>query len=587
MTTQTATTDRRVDAVLGPGTDAADPGRSEPQLESRVQRREKERARRSLFAAILICAGVPIAIVLSLWNNLTEPFWYNEQWRAYYISNAGNWWAALKNDGAPFPAGWFFLERFSGAVFGSTELTLRLPTAMFLPVGCVLLLLLARRWMSTPAAIVVALVGTLTGTLVSYAVQISEYQIDSVAVVAVVLLHEVAWDAKAPAGRSARIYLAYGGIAVACIFSTPAVFIAGPLLLLDALRAALRRTVGPQLVGAVAAGLIVLLQLVVFVLPQSSLRSTPYWDPQFVPHQGIGSQVAFVWDGLRGFVTGIFTSSAQGAFPGSPIGPAWAWVLTLVFGVLLLVGVVGAVRSERGRTLLFAIVASQVLTLIASYFRYWPFGFVRVNFYLIPLLTLIAGFGAVRLGQGALVLLRASWSHSASTGSRNLWRPVVAIALCLVVIVGIALSATNEIGAYRQIRVSTSAAPYGAKIGLAVASVLNQARPGAAVVVTGHYMTETGWKYYQYEYAGKAMHTGHQIPLSEVAFPVTHGSPTITGFINRLNPREVFLYIPFGTTGQEFGLDVAAITKGRLCHQVASKSFVNSGLLSTLSCSHE
>ena len=52
--------------------------------------------------------------------------------------------------------------------------------------------------------------------------------------------------------------------------------------------------------------------------------------------------------------------------------------------------------SSRGRTLLFAIVASQVLTLIASSQRYWPFGFVRTNYYLIPLLMLLAGIGGVR-----------------------------------------------------------------------------------------------------------------------------------------------------------------------------------------------
>ena len=66
--------------------------------------------RLGLAGAIVVCAGVPTAIVLSLWSNLNESFWYNEQWRAYYISLSGNWSAALKGDGAPFPAGWYFLN---------------------------------------------------------------------------------------------------------------------------------------------------------------------------------------------------------------------------------------------------------------------------------------------------------------------------------------------------------------------------------------------------------------------------------------------------------------------------------------------
>ncbi len=48
------------------------------------------------------------------------------------------------------------------------------------------------------AAVVVALVGTMTGSLVSYAVQLSEYQIDAAAVVAVLLLHEIGLGRRAP-----------------------------------------------------------------------------------------------------------------------------------------------------------------------------------------------------------------------------------------------------------------------------------------------------------------------------------------------------------------------------------------------------
>jgi len=543
-----------------------------------------QRERRGLQVAVLLCAVVPSAIVFSLWRNLTEPFWFNEQWRAYYISNPGNWWEALRNDGAPFPAGWYFLERISGALFGSTELVLRLPTALFLPVGCVLLMLLARRWMPTSAAVVVALVGALTGTLVSYAIQVSEYQLDAAAVIATVLLHEIAWEADRPTWRSARVYMAYGGIALACVFSTPAVFIAGPLLLLDALRLAQRRTVDARLVGSVSAGVIALAHLVVFVLPQSALRSSSYWDQQFLPHHGFGDQGAFVWDGLRGFVSGVFTSSPQSGLPGLLLGPGWAWVLTLVFGVLLCVGVVEAAGSERGRTLLYAVVASQLLTLVASYLRYWPFGFVRTNFYLIPLLMLLAGIGGVRATRFGRSVLRRRYSRPDGVRVAGPVR-LVGAALCVFVAFGVALAVIDEVGAYRQTRVSTSAPQYGAQIGAVIATVQDEARPGAAVVVTGGVMTTPGWRYYEFEYAGRSTRTGHQIAVSHVDFPVVHGSPAITEFVNRLNPSEVFLYIPFGTTGPELGQDTAAIARGGRCHQLASKGFSVSGEVLVLSCS--
>ena len=178
----------------------------------------------------------------------------------------------------------------------------------------------------------------------------------------------IIWDVERPTWRSMRVLLAYGGIALACVFSTIVVFIAGPLLLLDAVRS-LRRPLGPRWSASRvscghrdprAAGC-------VRVAPELARAST-YWDQQFLPQSGLGGAASFVGDGLRGFVTGIFTSSAQSDsnLPGLVVGTQWAWALTLAFVVLLCVGVVVAAVSSRGRTLLFAIVASQVLTLIAS-----------------------------------------------------------------------------------------------------------------------------------------------------------------------------------------------------------------------------
>jgi hypothetical protein len=295
-----------------------------------------------------------------------------------------------------------------------------------------------------------------------------------------------------------------------------------------------------------------------------------------------------VGDGLRGFVTGIFTSSPQAGLPGLLLGPGWAWVLTLAFGVLLCVGVVETARSERGRSILFAIVASQVLTLIASYLRYWPFGFVRTNFYLIPLLMLLAGIGGVTAARFGVSFFRQTATQLAGARIPGPVRRGAGAALCVLIAVtitiGLVLAVTDEIGAYRELRGSTAAEQYGAQIGTVVASVQDQARPGSAVVVTGGVMTNPGWKYYGYEYGGKAMHTGHQIPVSHVIFPVDHGSPAITAFVDRLNPSQVFLYIPFGTTGAELGRDTAAITRGGVCRQLTSKGFSVSGEIVVFTC---
>jgi hypothetical protein len=549
--------------------------------QARMQRRDEAQTRRGLVAALFICAGVPTAILISLWSTLTLPFWYNEQWRAYYISNQGNWWQALKSDGGPFSAGWYFLERVSSSVFGSTELALRIPTAIFLPITCVLLLLLARRWVPLTVAVVIALVGTLTGTLVGYAVQLSEYQIDAAAVIGVLFLHELASDDNRLSLRGWRLYGIYGGIAVACIFSTPAVFVAGPLLLFDAVRELAKRRIGPRLVAAVVAGLVALVHLVVFVLPQSALTSEPYWDSRFMPHHGIGNQLSFIWHGLNGFVTSAFTSSIDAKLPGGLVGPAWSWVASLAFGVLLLVGVAVLAASPKGRPTLFALGSSLLLTLIASYFRHWPFGFVRTNFYLIPVLILIAGIGACRSAQWCWSSFRQA--RRAGSAASVLSGRTIGSALVALLVAGLAIVALYEVGGYRQIRAVTTAPKYGMKIGDAVATVRSEARPGAALVVAGA-MAIPGWQYYQYEYDGKSTGTGRQISPGRAAFVVDHGSPRLAEQMERLDPSQVFVYIPAGTSGPELGRDVAQVTKGRTCRQTGSNGFKKSGLLITLSC---
>ena len=133
----------------------------------------------------------------------------------------------------------------------------------------------------------------------------------------------------------------------------------------------------------------------------------------------------------------------------------------------------------------------------------------------------------------------------------------------------VALATTDEVGAYRQFRASPSVPLYGSRIGSAVATVRSEAHPGAAVVVTGAVMTTPGWRYYEYEYSGQSTRAGRQIAASHVEFPPAHGSSTITGFVDRLQPGQVFLYVPEGSTGSELGLDIAAIARGRVCQQVA------------------
>jgi hypothetical protein len=541
-------------------------------------RREQRRSRRKLAVAILITAGLPASLLLSLWRNLTVPFWYNEQWRAYYISISGNWWSALKGDGAPFPAGWFVFERTSASLFGSTELVLRIPTATAVSLGCVLLLLLARRWMPLAGAVVVALVAGLTGTLFLYAVQLSEYEIDAAAVVGIVLFHEVGGDIEDSDWRRPRIYLLYGGIVLACTFSTPAIFIAAPVLLLDVARGLRSRSFRPQAVAAFGAGILILLYLKLFIVPQNALTKSNFWDANFMPHSGIANQIAFVWDGLRGFITGTFTGSDVPWLP-ELLSLRYSWILSVAFGLLLCIGIVVASRSQRGRTLLVAIGGSLGLTAIASYIRYWPFGFVRTNFYLVPLLILLAGIGASAATKS---LYKSVREHRAKTAVARTITAVLAAGICVAVLVAVGLAATYEVGTYRQIRDSATHDAYGVNIDSAVAAVRNHASAGSALVVSGPLAVQ-GWQYYQYEYTGWPSKTGGQIPPEDAVFLSDQDPSAVSRLINRTQPNQVFLYVAYGAPGIQ--ADIRAISSARVCHQVSQNNYVVSGFLIAFDCS--
>ena len=91
----------------------------------------------------------------------------------------------------------------------------------------------------------------------------------------------------------------YGAIAVACLMSSPVLFVVCPLLVLDVGRSAWRRSARPRTVGALVAGMVALAHLYFFVLPQNQLRTSAFWNGQFLPHHGLGAEFTSVWQGLR------------------------------------------------------------------------------------------------------------------------------------------------------------------------------------------------------------------------------------------------------------------------------------------------
>ena len=67
-------------------------------------------------------------------------------------------------------------------------------------------------------------------------------------------------------------------------------------------------------------------------------------------------------------------------------------------------------------------------------------------------------------------------------------------------------------------------------------------------------------------------------------FAVHHGSPSITTFVNRLNPSQVFVYVPLRHDGRVSSAWILARSRSTECTPVTTKGFLLSGELVTLSC---
>ena len=239
---------------------------------------------------------------------------------------------------------------------------------------------------------------------------------------------------------------------------------------------------------------------------------------------------------------------------------------------------------ERGRTLLVAIGGSIGLTLIASYLRYWPFGFVRTNFYLVPLLILLAGIGAVS-ATSFLVKRIGVLRQRAATGSARTVIAVALVVLLALVMTGVGLAATYEVGSYQQLRDSGSPNGYGYAIGAAVVSMKHQAKPGAALVVAGEHgdprLGVLPVRVLGPRHAGRAPDRYRQRRVRPEPWFAGHHQSGQTHQSSTGLPLHPARDEPCGHRTH-----IAAVAAGAPCTAVGQTSFTSSGLLILMTCSH-
>jgi len=456
-------------------------------------------------ACVVLLVALVAGIEVAVRHAALRPLWYDELWRAHYLSvPVRDFWAEIRLANAPTALGWAVLSRGAAELLGWHAWVLRLPQLVTLPLLAAGTYALTRRFTGGPTALAAGALLGVSGTIVDLGSQLKPYTIEAICAIGVLAL----WlscpaGAGTSSGRLGRRTLA-GALTV---FTVPLAFLIGPLALADVLLVrGDRRTRLRTALEAAPAVLLTAAHALLFVARQSRQRRSHYWDKHFLAGRGLLGGLRFVRDQvvtLAGSAPpGVDRTDVNLVHTVTDGGAVETWVLAPAFAVAFVLGAVVLLRRYDGRVVLFALVGAEAVELAASALRYWPFGPTRANLFLVPLLTLVPA-----VGISALV----------ARARRSLLLAPAALALALVAVVSLvsAASSTQELFRHqRDLRLID-------QIGAATDAARRLAQPGDLLVVAGEFV-RPAWLYTMQVRADGP--TGlRPIPLSETVFVAHDG----------------------------------------------------------------
>jgi hypothetical protein len=458
--------------------------------------------RADLLAVAALLVGA-VVIEFFLRHLLTRPFYYDEASRAYEIAQGGAFLAHLGTAAAPLSLGWVGIETAARLVLGDTEASLRAPMFAALPLLAVATYLLARRWLGPVTSFCAAALLLADGWIVNYALQLKSYSYEGLfAVVAVgvyLLAQRTTW-------RRAQLIGLYAALGLTCVFSLPNLLVVVPLLALDLVRTLRGRDQGAwRVAGAALAGAIALVHYVAFVSPQAGVAGTGFFAANYAPH-AIGPFLRFAAAGFGSYVPSMVIGIAGGAAnaaPSYPPPPAANGVLIAVTVILLAAGLVAAVRDAAGRALVTAAGGALLLELAASTVRRWPFGLIRVNIFVLPLLYILCAIGAAWLARA---LIGPRGADGTRPVTAQWWRAVAAVVAGVAVIVaaaGLGVSTARTFAATSRLAVEPV---WWGATKAAVAETRTSGTPGDLVIIRADRSPPDWyagpWLYYMDKYQG-------------------------------------------------------------------------------------
>ncbi|MCM3925787.1 hypothetical protein ND748_29455, partial [Frankia sp. AiPs1] len=370
--------------------------------------------RSTVVAAGAVALGLSGVLCL-LHAYLTRPLWYDEIWRAHFVSEPlASFWSELTVANTPSAFGWLGITRLAGEAFGWHSWSLRLPGFIALPLLGATIVVLTRRFAGTASAVFAACWLCLNTTFLDLATQLKPYTVEALAAVCIVAVwtadplgpaDEVS-AAGAPRGPDRGRLVRRTAAGVLALVAVPGIFVVVPLAAVDLWRGPARRW---RLVECLPALALSIVHTVGFVAHQSSQRDGDYWDRQFLAGRGPWAALRFVADQVRATVTGsppgidrFDPSLIHGTVPAGPLRSAPAVLIAIAVTVAGGAGIVALARHRQGRALLAALGGAELMMLGASAARYWPFGPTRTNLYVVPLLVVVVVVGAERVIRSLL-----------------------------------------------------------------------------------------------------------------------------------------------------------------------------------------
>lgn len=537
------------------------------------------------LAAPAAVLAVTVTLLVELSSSLGQPFFTDEGWRGFFVSGGHSFFGELRHASAPMALGWMLVARASIALFGNTETVLRAGTFFALiPLGLVTYLL-ARRVMPAVASGVTSAALVANTCVLVYSTEFKSYVGEAAATSLILLL----WLAATRIRRLATAVTLALIAGLLAVYSLPALFVIAPLAAAEGLppiwrSIRVRATAGlrrPLLIAAVLA-LPGVLHAATFVRLQAGVSGqlTSYWSVLYLP-SGVGAKLRFGWDQTAGWFTGLIANGMPE--PRDKYMPfvAHTGIGSQLTVTALMIGLVAslfvAARNREARILWIALLGSAVITFALAWLRIWPYGWSRLNLYVVPLFYVLTGVGAAELWRRAYRGLRPPRVDLA----HRVVGLVAALAL-LAVLAGTAAAARITVsdlsGLKRGIPI-VNAAQLMRSVGLAVRRVDGPGDIAIAVIQSVQF------SYYVEDYEGypAAVMRHPAIPNDRILGLGRFRDPRIGAFVAAHQGAPlVFLFEASGVSSSAHYTDLRMIIRYGY-HVISKQHWYKTGVLTVLS----